>query len=192
MIKEIEGVEILDTHRSERTGKERNYYLIETRLGKYIFYTMDADNHTTVTYKNLSTGDVFWRCTDMGKFLNTFKFQPIEIFASRRLSFPRQRIAIEADGFTYQLAEPKKKDGFLYEIPASYLRIFPSTTYPDMKFIYTRYNIESMRMLDPMSIERMKTIEVIRFNKSRDFDVHAVSKISEAVYQYVNGLLSKN
>ena len=187
----LDGVKILETHTSLRPGREREYVIIDTPLGRYVIYTMQADGHASISYKNVSVGDIFWRMMDASRFANIFSHPPLETFASKRLSFPRDRISIEGNGVVYQLSEPRKKDGFLYEIPATELRAFPGTRYPDMVFAYTRFNLEAMRLMSPLEIEQLKTAEAVRFNgsgyKPYDLDLPSISNISEAVYKYAIG-----
>lgn len=185
------GVKILDTHTSLRPGREREYAIIDTSLGRYVIYTMQADDHATVSYKNVSIGDIFWRMMDASRFANIFSQPPLETFASKRLSFPRERVSVEGSGVVYQLSEPRKKDGFLYEIPASELKAFPGTRYPDMVFAYTHFNLEAMRLLSPSEIERLKIAEAVRFNgpgsRPCDLDLTGIANISETVYRYAVG-----
>lgn len=166
--------------------RDRNYYLINTLLGRYVYYTMAADNNETATYKNLTEYDVFWSHMRLDKFLAMFVDKPVETFVSKRISFPRERILIDCGSERYQLAEPRKPDGYLYEIPASELRAFPGTRFPNMKFAYTRYNIAALRALDRLAIERLKTEETIRFNRGYKHSKHAISAIVDEVFKYLH------
>src|SRR5690625_4499117 len=159
-------MKIIEKIASDKPGKERVYYLIDSVLGRFLYYTMAADNHMSATYKNLTQGDKVWRIMALEDFSKLFENPPVETFQSKRLSFPRERISVDC-GYNeiYQLAEPRKKDGFLYEIPASELRAFPGTRYPNKEFAYTRYNIAAIRTLERLELERLKTIEAIRFNR---------------------------
>lgn len=167
--------------------RNRLYYLADTALGRVIYYTMEADNHETATYKNLTAGDFFWLSKPLDEFLTIFGAKPIETFVSDRLKgFSRDKVTVDG-GVRYWLAEKSKPDGWLYEIPATEIRAFPATRYPDMKFVYTRYNIAAMRTMNRMRIEQMKTEETMRFNREWIHSEHAVSAIVDAVHEYVNG-----
>lgn len=178
-------INVIDKYRCER--RNRNYYLIDTPLGRYVYYTMEADNHETAAYKNITLGDIFWSYTRLDTFQEMFEEKPIHTFVSERLIFPRERIKVDCgSNGVYHLAEPRKKDGFLYEIPTSDLHAFPTSKYPDKKFVYTRYNISSLKTLDKLDIERLKTEEVVRFNGGFKHSVNVVSTIVDEVYRYIH------
>src|SRR5690625_192027 len=174
----------------DKPGRERMYYSIESPIGRITAYTMEADEHTSISYRNLSLGDVCWSMTDKETFITRHRndIKPVETFASSRISFPRDRISIDCGlNGRYQLAEKRKSDGYLYEIPASEIRAYPATHYPEMRFAYTRYHIEALRDLPALEIERLKTEETIRFNRGNKHSSSAVSTIVGAVYDYING-----
>ena len=181
----MSGLIVLDSHK--HFDRDRMYYLVDTPLGRVIYYTMGANNHETASYKNLTNGDIFWQTKDMRDFLTIFGGRPIEIFVSKRLKgFPRKKLSVDGGGSRYWLAEKSKSDGWLYEIPATELRAFPATRFPDKEFVYTRYNIEAMRTMSHADIDRLKTEAVWRFNGDNSHSKHAVSAIVDAVYDYVN------
>lgn len=184
MLEKAGGVRIIDEYYHRDKG--RTYRLIDTFIGEIIYYTMDADGNTTATWKNISNKDVFWRHIKIDDFDNMLGEKPICTYASKRISFPRDRVKIDcgSDGI-YHLAEPKVKDGFVYEINATEHRAFPATKYPKAVFAYTRYNIETIKRLDRHIIERLKTEETIRFNKGNKHSEYVVSELADEVYKYV-------
>lgn len=181
---------IIEKAAYDRPGRERMYYSIESPIGRVTAYTMEADDHATITYRNLTLGDICWSVTDKEAFIMRHRndIKPVETFASRRISFPRDRILIDCGlNGRYQLAEKRESDGYLYEIPASEIQAYPATRYPEMKFAYTRYHIEALRGLPALEIERLKTEETIRFNRGNKHSSSAVSTIVGAVYDFING-----
>lgn len=188
-------IKLLDIYRHEEAGRERNYYSIRTPIGDFVFYTMDADNHTTVSYKRFSTHhrDIWWSMIETNKFLESVNATtPIEVFSSKRLSFPRERVKVEGSAnIVYHLAEPRKKDGYLYQIPATELRHYPKTKYPNIKFPYIKFNLFALKYYDLIEIEELLLLKISRYNKScslidGDIDFVSVSNIAKAVYDYIN------
>ena len=165
------------------TRGDRTYHLADTPLGRIVFY--EFDDYTQ--WRNLTQADVLWSLKPTEEFRQIFGAKPVETIASKRLTgFSRDKITVKCDGDTYWLAEKSKPDGYLYEIPATLLRTFPRKEYPDMTFPYTRYHIASVRELDYLTIERLKTDEVMRYNGSYlDHSPHVVSRIVDEVYKYV-------
>lgn len=121
------------------------------------------------------------------EFRQIFGAKPVETLASKRLTgFSSDKVVVKCGGDTYWLAEKAKPDGYLYEIPATLLRTFPRKEYPNMTFPYTRYHIASVRTIDHMTLERLKTDEVMRYNGSYlDHSPYVVSLVVDEVYNYV-------
>lgn len=165
------------------TRGNRTYHLADTPLGRIVFY--EFDDYTQ--WQNLTQYDIMWSLKPTEEFRQIFGAKPVETFASKRLTgFSRDKITVKCDGDTYWLAEKSKPDGYLYEIPVTLLRTFPRKEYPDMMFPYTRYHIASVRELDYLTIERLKTDEVMRYNGSYlDHSPYVVSRIVDEVYNYV-------
>lgn len=165
------------------TRGDRTYHLADTPLGRIIFY----DFGELTQWRNLTQADVLWSITPTEDFIQIFGVKSVETFASKRLTgFSRDKVAVKCGGDTYWLAEKAKPDGYLYEIPATLLRTFPRKEYPNMTFPYTRYHIASVRELDYLTIERLKTEEVMRYNGSYlDHSPYVVSRIVDEVYNYV-------
>ncbi len=164
------------------TRGDRTYHLADTPLGRIVFY--EFGDYTQ--WRNLTQYDITWSLKPTEEFRQTFGTKPVETFASKRLTgFSRDKVTVKCDGEVYWLAEKTKKDGYLYEIPASSLRAFTKKNYPDLLFPYTRYHIASVRTIDHMTLDRLKTEETIRYNGGFEHSVHAVSAIVDAVYKYV-------
>lgn len=178
-------MKIIDRYRCDK--RNRNYNLLESEeLGKIIYYTTDANNHETVSYKNISNHDIFWNSVDIEEFEHLLNIKPVETFASKRLKgFQKDKIILDC-GNKYHIMRRKECDGYLYEVDATQLRAFPATRYPDMKFVYTKYRIESMKRMDKMYIEKLKTDETVRFNGNWRHSVHDVSVISDAIYDFAS------
>jgi hypothetical protein len=167
------------------TRGNRTYQLANTPLGRVVFFEFGDGEYTQ--YRNLTQGDILWSIKPTAEFRKIYAAKPIEVFASKRLTgFSRNKIVVNCGGDgVYWLAEKKKPDGYLYEIPATDLRLYPKKDYPDKVFVYTRYHIASIRDLDYLTLERLKTEEVMRFNGGFKHSVSAVSSIVDAVYKYI-------
>lgn len=160
---------------------ERTYYLADTEMGRILFYHFSGKTQ----WKNLTNGDFLWSIKPTEEFERIHKSKPVETFLSkRRTIFYGEKIKVRCDDSVYWLAEQIKPDGYLYEIPATDLRVFTKKKYPNLKFPYTRYRIDAVKEMDYVTLERMKTEEVMRFNSNEDHSVHVVSSICEAVYKY--------
>lgn len=174
----------INIYRSINNGN-RTYKLADTPVGRIVFYEFGDGEYTQ--YRNLTNHDIMWSIKSTDDFREMIESKPVEVFTSERITgFTRTKIKIDCgtDGI-YHLAEKSKSDGYLYEIPTTLLRCYPRKDYPDMKFVYTRYYIPTCRELDRLTLERLKTEEIVRFNGGYGHSVSGVSTIIDEVYKYV-------
>jgi hypothetical protein len=172
-------ITVLDT--CKHPVYDRIYYLAETEMGRILYYHFSGRTQ----WKNITNGDVFWSIKPTEEFESIHKSKPIETYAGkRRTIFYGEKIKVNCGDDKYWLAEQKKSDGYLYEIPATLFRVFTKKEYPDMKFPYTRYRIDAVREMDYRTLERMKVEEVMRYNGNDHYSPYVISSICDAVYDY--------
>lgn len=159
---------------------KRKYTYLDTGLGKIVYFQFGD----CTQWKNITNGDLLWTVKPTKEFELIHSGVPIETFASKRLSgFSSDKITISGS-ITYNLAEKKVPDGYLYEIPATLLRLHPKKSHPEMLFPYTRYNINAIRSINHSSLVRLKTEETVRYNNEWNHSISDVSMICDHVYDY--------
>lgn len=163
----------------EAIRDDRHYKLADTPLGRILFYEFGD----YVQYRNLTEQDFAWSIIIKDAFLTRFSVPAVEIFTSKRLNGLEKAVKVQVTGNAYHLARKKKYDGYIYEIDASMQRAFTKKDYPDMKFVYTRYYVPAIKMLDRNTIERMKIEALWRFNGHTSYDVAGVSAIIDKVFE---------
>lgn len=159
---------------------KRKYQYVDTALGRIVYFQFGD----CTQWKNITNGDLLWNVKPTKEFGLIHSQVPVETFDSKRLSgFSSEKITISGS-LTYHLAEKKVPDGYLYEIPATLLRLNPKKSHPDMLFPYTRYNIIAIKTINHSSLVRLKTEETVRYNKEWNHSISDVSMICDHVYDY--------
>lgn len=151
------------------------YQFVDTSVGRVVFYRF-GERAEYKQYKNVTNGDVLWQIVDSVEFDTIHNAEPIEIFASKRISGLTRLTTFAVDGETYWLTEPKKPDGYIYKVYATNIRVFPSKEYPDKKFVYERFHKRSCRALDRFDLERLYFKKIAEFNGGYNFNVYTAMK----------------
>ena len=108
---------VIDSKRDDT--RNRTYYLAETKLGNILYYQFGPYTQ----WRNLTQQDLLWRITNTDEFHDLFEYDPVVAFKSLRLHgmSTTNRVKVKSGDIVYHLCETKNPDGFLYEVPTTYL-----------------------------------------------------------------------
>lgn len=167
----------------------KKYRKINSNVGSIIYYLF-GDNNEYVKFRNVTLEDFFWSFASVTEFDKRFRnnCKSIETFASKRINgFNNDKVIISV-GDAYHLLTKKKFDGYLYEVNATMHKVFTKKDYPDIKFAYTKYHIQSLRGVSLINLEWMKAAETMRFNQDGNYSVYTIREIAAKVHQFIKEL----
>lgn len=164
----------------------RTYYVADTEIGKILFYKF-GKKPKYAQYKNITNKDFFWNIVEEEEFERMFE-QPFEFITTKRLKGLKILHKFKADGNSFQFLYNPKEPQYIYKVDSTLMRAFTKKKYPDMKFLYEKFNLNVLKHLAFMDVERMYYEKIAKWNGNWSFSVHSATVTIEELFKVMENM----